>query len=94
MRFGSGISVREEMQGVSFIFELEKNGWNMFELPQSQGSMTTVNVVDWPGVGGNGRIGWKVRWKEASAFRCLTVKDMLDDLVFRMSRVWSCKSCI
>lgn len=46
MRFGSGISVREEIQGASFIFELEKKGWKMFEAPDSQGSMTIVNVVD------------------------------------------------
>lgn len=78
MRFGSGISVREEMHGASFILELEKKGWKMFEAPDSQGSMIIVNVVDWLGVGGKGRIGWNVRRKEASAFRCLTVKDILD----------------
>lgn len=94
MRFGSGISVREEIQGASFIFELEKKGWKMFEAPDSQGSMTIVNVVDWPGVGGNGRIGWNVRRKEASAFRCLTVKDMLGSLLLRMCRIWYCNSCI
>jgi hypothetical protein len=34
--------------------------------------------VDCPGDGGNGRMGWNVRRNEASAFRCLTVKDIFD----------------
>ena len=78
-RSGSGNSTREDMHGASFCVEIENLGCHIFEAPVSHGSNTIVKAFDdGPGEGGNGRIGSKVRRKEASAFRCLTVKDIFE----------------
>ena len=56
---------------------IENFGCHILEGPESHGSIRIVTaLVSSPGEGGNGRTGWKVRRKEASAFRCLTVKDI------------------
>jgi hypothetical protein len=70
--------------------EIENFGCHIFEGPEIQGSRTMVNeLLDWPGEGGKGRIGLKVRRNEASEFRCLTAKDIFKlvyDLVERIRR--------
>ena len=41
-----------------------------------------VNVfASWPGEGGKAWRGWKVRRNEASEFRCLTVKDIVNEVL-------------
>jgi len=74
---GSGSSVREEMQDGCFCRDIENLGCQIFEVPVIHGSSTMVNgFAEWPEEGGKGSIGWKVRRKEASLLRCLTVKDI------------------
>lgn len=69
------------MHGGSLCVEIENFGCHILEDPVSQGSSTMVKACGFsPGVGGNGRIGSKVRRNEASALRCLTVKDIFDSL--------------
>jgi hypothetical protein len=61
---------------------------HIFEEPDSQGSRRIVNsLVDCPGEGGKGRIGLKVSKKEASEFRCLTVKDIFELLDYSVEEV-------
>ncbi len=56
---------------------MEKMEWNILDGPVSHGSRRMVKVFeDRPGVGGKGKMGWKVRRNEASALRCLTVNDI------------------
>lgn len=67
------------MHGSSLWRDIENRGCHIFDAPLSQGSNTIVKLfVDRPGVGGSGRIGSKVSRNDASALRCLTVKDIFD----------------
>jgi hypothetical protein len=78
-RSGSGSSNREETQAGSFILDIENLWCHIFEDPNIQGSRRMVkSSADWVAEGRNGRMGRKLRRKEASEFRCLTVKDIFE----------------
>lgn len=65
------------MQDGFLSVDMENLECHILDGPESHGSRRIVKVwVDLPGEGGNWRIGWKVRRKEASELRCLTVKDI------------------
>jgi hypothetical protein len=60
---------------------MENFGCHIFDDPISQGSRTIVKAFREDSVvGGKGRIGSKVKRKEASPLRCLTVKDIFESL--------------
>lgn len=75
---GSGSSRRLEIHGSCFFLESENLVCHTLEGPDSHGSRMIVNsFVGWPGEGGKGRMGRKVRRNEASELRDLTVRDIL-----------------
>jgi len=78
---GSGSSCKEDIHGSDFCLEIENLVCHILDGPESQGSTRMVKGFSTlPGEGGKSRIGWKVRRKDASEFRCLTVKDMFEVL--------------
>ncbi len=77
-RSGSGSSDKDAMHGASLCLVVENFLWNMFEGPTNQGSSKMVYLL-FAGLGddgGNGEAGSKVRRKDVSELRCLTVKDI------------------
>ncbi len=73
------------MHDGSFWVEMENFGCHTVDVPRSHGSRTMVKAYgDRLVQKGDWRMGSKVRRKEASELRCLTVKDIfksLDDAV-------------
>ena len=78
---GSGSSATDETQGGEICLEIENLGCHIFDAPHSHGSTRIVKLLGGrPGEGGRLRTGWKVRRKDESEFRCLTVKDIFDEV--------------
>lgn len=76
-RSGSSSSARDDMQDGFLCVEMENLECQILEGPESQGSSNTVNgLTDSLGERGYVIMGAKERRKEASALRCLTVKDI------------------
>jgi len=80
-RSGSGSSCKEDMHEGSFCRDIENLGWYILDGPTIHGSRRIVKAfVGSSGEGEISRRGWNVRRKDASALRCLTVKDIFEVL--------------
>ncbi len=58
---------------------MENLEWKILDGPESHGSRRMVKVTGGSlAVGRSKRVGWNVRRKEVSEFRCFTVNDILN----------------